>query len=153
MKRISIFHAVLINKTCITGAGPTQGRSIRGPFIVIGLQCGAQYRESGSLVLTIWWRRSSGYREFWAVCRHDPRVFCASPWGIKCRACLVPAGWGHGPHSSKVNGCFEGDVPRPTDLPERRYFVARALTRLTPCDYFLWGYLKVEVFKHRLRTL
>jgi len=24
---------------------------------------------------------------------------------------------------------------------------------LTPCDYFLWGYLKAEVFKHRPRTL
>ena len=24
---------------------------------------------------------------------------------------------------------------------------------LTPCDYFLWGYLKAEVFKHCPRTL
>jgi len=24
---------------------------------------------------------------------------------------------------------------------------------LTACDYFLWGYLKAEVFKHRPRTL
>ena len=24
---------------------------------------------------------------------------------------------------------------------------------LTPCDYFLWGYLKAEVFKHRPRSL
>jgi hypothetical protein len=24
---------------------------------------------------------------------------------------------------------------------------------LTPCDYFLWGYLKAEAFKHRPRTL
>ena len=52
MKRISIFQAVLISKACVTAAVPTQGRSIRGPFIVIGLDCGAQYRESGSLVLT-----------------------------------------------------------------------------------------------------
>jgi len=24
---------------------------------------------------------------------------------------------------------------------------------LSPCDYFLWGYLKAEVFKHRPRTI
>ena len=47
-----ISHYSLNSVTCVTGAVPTQGRSIRGPFIVIGLQCGAQYRESGSLVLT-----------------------------------------------------------------------------------------------------
>ena len=52
MKRISIFQAVLISKTRVTAAVSTQGRSIRGPFIVIGLQCGAQYRELGSLFLT-----------------------------------------------------------------------------------------------------
>ena len=51
MKRISMFQAVLISKTCVTGVVSTQRRSIRGPFIVIGLQCGAQYRQSGSLVL------------------------------------------------------------------------------------------------------
>ena len=52
MKSISIFQAVLISKTCVTGAVSTQGRSIRRPFIVIGLQCGAEYRESEFLVLT-----------------------------------------------------------------------------------------------------
>jgi hypothetical protein len=24
---------------------------------------------------------------------------------------------------------------------------------LTPCDFFLWGYLKAEVYKHRPQTL
>jgi hypothetical protein len=24
---------------------------------------------------------------------------------------------------------------------------------VNPCDYFLWGYLKAEVFKHRPRTI
>ena len=24
---------------------------------------------------------------------------------------------------------------------------------LSPCDFFLWGYLKAEVFKHRPRTI
>jgi hypothetical protein len=35
-----------------------------------------------------------------------------------------------------------GDIPWPARSPD-----------LTPCDYFLWGYLKSEVFKHRPRTL
>jgi len=37
MKRISMLQAVLISKTCVTGALSTQGRSIKGPFIVIRL--------------------------------------------------------------------------------------------------------------------
>lgn len=35
-----------------------------------------------------------------------------------------------------------GDIPWPARSPD-----------LTPCDYFLWGYLKSEVYKHRPRTL
>jgi hypothetical protein len=33
-------------------------------------------------------------------------------------------------------------VPWPPRLPD-----------LSPCDFFLWGYLKAAVFKHRPRTL
>lgn len=35
-----------------------------------------------------------------------------------------------------------GDVPWPARSPD-----------LAPCDFFLWGHLKAEVFKHRPRTL
>ena len=37
---------------------------------------------------------------------------------------------------------LRGDISWPARSPD-----------LTPCDYFLWGYLKAEVFKHRPRTL
>jgi len=37
---------------------------------------------------------------------------------------------------------LRGDILWPARSPD-----------LTPCDYFLWGYLKTEVFKHRPRTL
>jgi len=37
---------------------------------------------------------------------------------------------------------LRGDILWPAHSPD-----------LTPCDYFLWGYLKAKVFKHRLRTL
>ena len=35
-----------------------------------------------------------------------------------------------------------GDIPRPARSPD-----------LAPCDFFLWGYLKGEVYKHRPRNL
>jgi hypothetical protein len=35
-----------------------------------------------------------------------------------------------------------GDISWPARSPD-----------LTPCDYFLWGYLKSEMFKHRPRNL
>lgn len=35
-----------------------------------------------------------------------------------------------------------GDVPWPARSPD-----------IAPCDFFLWGYLKAEVYKHRPRTL
>lgn len=35
-----------------------------------------------------------------------------------------------------------GDIPWPARSPD-----------LNPCDFFLWGYLKAEVYKHRPRTL
>ena len=37
---------------------------------------------------------------------------------------------------------LRGDILWPARSPD-----------LTPCDYFLWGYLKAEVFKHRPRAL
>ena len=37
---------------------------------------------------------------------------------------------------------LRGDISWPVRSPD-----------LTPCDYFLWGYLKAEVFKHRPMTL
>jgi len=37
---------------------------------------------------------------------------------------------------------LRGDISWPARWPD-----------LTPCDYFLWGYLKAELFKHRPRTL
>jgi len=44
MKLIFIFRDVLLSKTYVTGAVPNQGRPVRGPFLLLGLQCGAQYR-------------------------------------------------------------------------------------------------------------
>jgi hypothetical protein len=35
----------------------------------------------------------------------------------------------------------------------RRYRVPARSPDLTPCDFFLWGYLKAEVYKHWPRTL
>jgi hypothetical protein len=37
---------------------------------------------------------------------------------------------------------LRGDIPWPARSPD-----------LTPCDFFLWGYLKAEVYKHRPRNL
>lgn len=37
---------------------------------------------------------------------------------------------------------LRGDVPWRVRSPD-----------LTPCNFFLWGYLKAEVYKHRSRTL
>ena len=37
---------------------------------------------------------------------------------------------------------LRGDVGWPARLPD-----------LSPCDFFLWGYLKEKVFRHRPRTL
>jgi hypothetical protein len=37
---------------------------------------------------------------------------------------------------------LRGDNPWPARSPD-----------LTPCDFFLWGYLKAEVYKHRPRNL
>ena len=37
---------------------------------------------------------------------------------------------------------LRGDVERPARSPD-----------LSPCDFFLWGYLKEKVFKHRPRSL
>lgn len=37
---------------------------------------------------------------------------------------------------------LRGDIPWPARSPD-----------LTPCDFFLWGYLKGQVFKHRPRTV
>jgi hypothetical protein len=36
---------------------------------------------------------------------------------------------------------LRGDIPWPAGSPD-----------LSPCDFFLWGYLKAEVFKRRLQT-
>jgi hypothetical protein len=37
--------------------------------------------------------------------------------------------------------CLRGDIGRPR-RPD-----------LTPCDFFLWGYLKAQVYQHRPQTL
>ena len=37
---------------------------------------------------------------------------------------------------------LRGDIGWPARSPD-----------LTPCDFFLWGYLKAEVYKHRPQTL
>jgi hypothetical protein len=31
--------------------------------------------------------------------------------------------------------------------------VAAAFARFDPCDFFLWGYLKAQVYQHRPQTL
>jgi len=41
----------------------------------------------------------------------------------------------------------------PSRLISLRGEVARALARFDPCDFFLWGYVKAEVYKHRPQTL
>jgi len=53
------------------------------------------------------------------------------------------------PHSKNVNALFpnrvvsrNGDIPWPPSSPD-----------LTPCNYFLWGYLKTKVFETRSRTI
>ena len=66
---------------------------------------------------------------------------------------MVSAGRGHSPHSSSFAGSFNRNVPRSTHLLTRRYRVARALARFHPLRFFLWGYLKAEVYKHRPQTL
>ena len=44
-------------------------------------------------------------------------------------------------------------VPWTSCFFKRRHFLAIRSSDLSPCDFFLWGYLKAEVYKHRPRTL
>ena len=66
---------------------------------------------------------------------------------------MVSKKWSNCPYGKKINGCFartlssafdflHGDIGWPVRLPD-----------LSPCDYFLWGYVKCEVYKHRSTTI
>jgi len=121
---------------------------------VIGLQCGAQYRESGSLVLTFFdeddravTMNSERYvamiQEFFATALEELNAGL-----VRFRQDVATA------HTARKSMAvlremfpgrmisLRGDISWPARSPD-----------LTPCDYFLWGYLKAEVFKHRPRTL
>ena len=66
---------------------------------------------------------------------------------------MVSTRWSNCPFGKKINGCFartlsahlislRGDIGWPARSPD-----------LSPCDYFLWGYVKSEVFKDRPTTI
>jgi len=45
-------------------------------------------------------------------------------------------------HTARLLISLRGDIGWPARSPD-----------LTPCDFFLWGYLKAEVYKYRPQTL
>lgn len=52
--------------------------------------------------------------------------------------CMFPTRWGYTAHCKGI--LLLGDISWPARSPD-----------LAPCDFFLWGYLKEEVFRHTCR--
>jgi len=66
---------------------------------------------------------------------------------------LVPTGRGYSTYCLSFNDEAATDVPYAPRLTEGWCEVAPALTGLEHLWFFLWGYLKEKVFKHRPHTL
>jgi len=137
-----IFQAVLISKTCITGAVPTQGRSIRGPFIVIRLQCGAQYWESGLLLLTFLLKTIA--RLPWilsSMLQWSKSFFASALEELNARLVWFQEDGAMAHTARRLIAVLREMLPGRL-ISERRHFVARALTRFNPLQLFLVGVSK-----------
>ena len=64
---------------------------------------------------------------------------------------MVSTGQGHSPHFPLFTLNFERNVPQ-SSLRGDISWPARS-PDLTPCDFFLWGYLKAKVYARRPGTI
>jgi len=57
------------------------------------------------------------------------------------------------PILQKINGCFTRTLSRELNLFAWRFWMASTFAWCFTCDYFLWNYVKAEVYKHRPTTI
>ena len=91
-------------------------------------------------------KRTHCYGECSSLQGHDWGFFSPKPGRNGPWWCVVPTGWSHGTHSARINGTFEGALPRAPHLLERRPSVAGALARFDSMRLFLMGLPQI----HRL---
>jgi len=156
MRHISIWMVMSISKTVDSGLQRIRKSYTRAPSILLRFQFGAAFQKWGSFVLTFFEEEgatvtvtSERYfemlRNFLRPQLRSLRVNMEEMWFQQngatdhtARASMTVI-WQMFPQH--VVSRF-GDVPWPPRSPD-----------LSPCDFFLWGYLKSKVYVQKPRTV
>jgi hypothetical protein len=164
-KVFSCRHAVVgwASRLCSGGVFkkcPPFGHSEQTKFSLLGCwkpsrtPCTTSSQPKRYWALLFWRGWSHSYCECQSILRHVGELSAPENWWVwgrpQPRGLLVPTGWSYGPYSTSSARNFEGDVPGSSVLLTRGSSVATALTWFKSLWLCLWGYLKAEVFKHRL---
>ena len=116
--------------------------------------CNLLHRNCWSSVFWRKWDHSD--HEFRTVCEHVGGIFSPMNWWIGPQGYLFSTGRSNGLHFKGIDNCFEGTLSVAPHFIKGRFGVTSPFPRFamaSPCDFYLWGYLKSRVYVNRPRSL